>query len=454
MLSTTLLSTTLNLARSSVSLILLVTVSVLLLGGCASTKKRFEKGVKLEEKGQYRQAVNYYLQVLQKEPEYPEAKDRLLDVATKVVQEDWATANDYDAAGQSLSAYERYRSIDNLIASCQSVGVFVAEPGDLVDRLERSEEEAFNELLLRAEHSANEGKFDRAIDEYARARNWPNVTPEREYEIDEAVARVHLAWARSEFDREKYGAAFDHAAATIEIVGIDHQLGLVAEELQANALAEGTRLVAFLALGATDEVARSAPRLFQDDLNDVMLYDFWSQPPPFIATADPIVVRRELRRVAGRGTRILTRTDAIEIGRAVDVDYVLAGEITRFDVADKKVKETTRSVKTRGRNAQDTTYVLRKYTQEQSVKVAYRIYDIRRRNQMDQGSVSSKQSQEMERGLYAGDYNDLDLSGSEFALFDPQELQLQEQALHERLSDDLARKLADEVYSRILNGLR
>lgn len=434
--------------------LLIVLISLAFVSGCVSTKKRYEKGVKLEEQGNYRQAVSYYLAVLSKEPGYEDAKERLRSAATKVVDEDWATAKDYDAAGQSLSAYERYRAIEQLISQCEAVDVFIDSPDGLADSIDSAEEDAFAELLLRAERSADEGKYARSIDEYARARQWPNITPDRERTIDESVAGVQLAWGRNEFDREKFGAAFDHAAETIAIVGIDHQLGQLAAQLQESALSEGTRLVAFVALASTDEVSRSAPRLFEDDLNDVLLYDFWAAPPPFIATADPIVVRRELRRVSGRGNHVLSRGDAIEIGRSVDADYVFAGEISRYVVEDKKVKEDTKRARTRGRNPQDTTYVLRRFTQEKEVRVSYRIYDVRRRNVLDQGNVSTKQSHEVERGVYRGDYQDLDLTGREYAYFDPQEFELQDQALDERIADELAQKLSNQVFDRILRGLR
>ncbi len=436
------------------SQILLVFLAFVLVAGCASTKKRFAKGVKLEEKGEYREAANYYIQVLEKDPDWEDARERLLFVATNVVEQDWKNAQSYDDVGQSLSAFERYRSVERMIARCENVAVFVPEPVGLADKIAAAEEEAFNELMLRAENSMNEGKYSSAINEYSRARGWSNITREREEAIDIAVARVHLAWGRSEFDREKYGSAFDHADDAIAIVGVDHELGELAVRMQDEAIAEGTRLVAFLSLGTTDEVSRTAPRLFQDDFNDVMLYDFWSQPPPFIATADPILVRRELRRVAGRGTRVLSRGDAIEIGRAVDADFVVAGEITKYDVEDKRSKDETKRVKTRGRNSVDTTYVLRKFTQEKDVKVAYRIYDVRRRTQVNQGSVSAKKSHKLERGIYAGDFSDLDLSGRAYAYFDPEEHELQDQALDEQLADELARKLSDEVYGRILKGLR
>jgi hypothetical protein len=307
--------------------------------------------------------------------------------------------------------------------------------------------------MLGAEQAVEEAQWARALDLYGRARSWTDVGRDQVTEIDDAVARVHLSWAQAEFGVGRYRSAFDHAAAGMAVVGPEHEVSREAMDLQQRALDEGSMVVAYLPMGRTDEVYRSSSQLFADDLNDVLLYDHWTASVPFIIPADPIVVRREIRRIAGRGARVISRADAIELGRALDVDFVVVGEMTEYKQTERGVKKTTHDVKTRGRNAKDTTFVTRRFTLEREAKAAYRIYNVRTRSTVDQGRADAKASLLVERGEYDGDYRDLDLSGPELAYFDPDELAAQDETIDSQLVDELARQLAEHIFGRLIRQI-
>ncbi|MCH8963017.1 MAG: hypothetical protein IH820_17320, partial [Bacteroidetes bacterium] len=262
-----------------------------------------------------------------------------------------------------------------------------------------------------------------------------------------------LQWAEYDFDREYYRAGFDRAQHAIDLLGPGHPLAERALAFQEDALASGTRFVAFLPFWRTEDVDRHAPRNVVPDLNDVLLYEHWSAPLLFIAAADPVQLRRELRRLRYDRT-IITRRQAAEIGRVADADYVIVGEWTVFERQERNLKEKTRKARMKGRRATtggstDTTYVEQSFRLEFEAEVAFRIIDPRTRREVDHGTARAEVSGRVTRGVFAGDYRDLDLSGSELSLFEDDE-RLAEEELGDELVDTLAARLAERVYDRLL----
>ncbi|MDX1430233.1 MAG: hypothetical protein R3282_08095, partial [Rhodothermales bacterium] len=110
--------------------------------------------------------------------------------------------------------------------------------------------------------------------------------------------------------------------------------------------------------------------------------------------------------------------------------------------------------RTRGRGALDTTYVLNTVEVDYSTRANVRIYHVQTGNKLYEGTVDSGVKDRYRRGDYAGDYRHLDLSGSELAYFDPEELRQQTDRIEEALADDLARKIAERVYSRTTSWIQ
>lgn len=430
-------------------LLLLALIPTVMLG-CVSTEKRFRQGVELENEGRLLEASERYIRVLQDEPDFEEARIRLGEIGPVIVQRYMDNAASSSAAGRFIEAHDQYAAVENFLRRTSAVGVVVPRPDRLDEFRATADSRAFDQLLTVAAGAAAAGDFARAIDSYARARGWPSVTPEQSRSIDEEIARVEFQWSQVLYNDGHYRQAFEHAASGMELVepgsGLYDQLA----DLQDRAVRDGSVIVAFLPFGETDEVMRETSSIFTDDLNDVMLYQHWSVPPLFVVPADPVVVRREMRRISGRSARIVSRDDAIDIGRALDVDFVVAGELNRYEEDEGRVRERTYNARTRGRNAQDTSYVVRSYTIERTGRAAYRIYDVRRRSTLDRGSADASSSLAVERGEYAGDYNDLDLDGNQLILFDPSEIERQNEILDEALADELAAELADRIMNQIL----
>ena len=82
-----------------------------------------------------------------------------------------------------------------------------------------------------------------------------------------------------------------------------------------------------------------------------------------------------------------------------------------------------------------------------------RIYDVRSGRELYSGFVDASAKDRLERGSYAGDYRDLDLSGRELTYFDSEERRAQEDRLEEAMADKLAAKIAERVYSQMMNWI-
>ena len=151
---------------------------------------------------------------------------------------------------------------------------------------------------------------------------------------------------------------------------------------------------------------------------------------------------------------VITRREAAEIGRVAEADYVVVGEWTVFERQERNIKEKTRKARMKGRRATtggttDTTYVEQSFRLEFEAEVAFRIIDPHTRSEVDHGTARVEVSGRALRGVFAGDYRDLDLSGSELVLFED-DLRLAEEDLADELVDTLAVRLAERVYDRLL----
>ncbi len=432
----------------------LVIVAILLTtAGCASTAKRFEKANKLEEERRYAEACDLYIKILQKDRDYVEASDRLRIAGPFVIDDYQDESVQYERSSDYLRAVESLNSMEAFARRSQDVGVVLELPEGYTERRRDLSESAVRELVLEAERFLADGNYDAALQAYEEAQTLPSVSDNEYEEFEEAKARIFVRWSRDEIDAGHYRAAFERAANAIELAGIESPLGIEAVEIQDLALYEGTRNVVFLPFRQTEEVSRNAPRFLLEDLNDRLTLDYWSDPPPFIAYADPTEVRRVVRRMVSSSSRVIDRSEAIAIGRDMDADFVISGEIVEYRGEEKRVRERTRKARTKGRNPQDTTYIFKTYTLELNAEMDYRVFDVRSRKSLYNGSAKEKVSRKLERGAYNGDYRDLDLSSRDRDLFDELELDEQIQEMEEELSDKLAEKIADKAFDRLISEI-
>ncbi len=425
---------------------------LLILAGCASTQKRYDKAQDLEVQGRYAEAAEYYIKVLKKEAEWEGASERLREAGNHAVAffldeaEAARLEGNYDVALRALD------HLDKLRAGAAGVGVTLDVPGDYAAYRQELAEMAVEALLRRAERAEQAGHWREALDAYERAARYTD-DPDRLAEFARLQANVLLQWAEYDFDHEYYRAGFDRAQHALDLLGPGHPLAERALALQEATLEAGTRFVAFLPFWRTEDVDRQAPRNLVPDLNDVLTYEHWSAPLLFIAAADPVQLRRELRRLRYDRT-IITRRQAAEIGRVADADYVVVGEWTVFERQERNLKEKTRKARMKGRRATtggstDTTYIEQSFRLEFEAELTFRIIDPHTRREVDHGTARAEVSGRVTRGVFAGDYRDLDLSGSELSLFEDDE-RLAEDELGDELVDTLAARLAERVYDRLL----
>ncbi len=429
------------------------TVFLTSLGGCVSTKKRFERGVKAEQEGRYEEAAGYYIQVLQKEPDWEEARDGLRRTGAIVIENHLAEADRFERDGRFVESADMLDRTNRFVMRANAVGAGLSLPDDFQARRERMADRAVEMLLRDADRARAEGRWSQALALYDQALSRGRLSETEVSEVRESRALALAGWADHLLRGGRYKLSFDKAQQALDLVGMEHPLTNRLTELQAAALEAGTAFVAMLPVAAKEEVRRHSGSLFLTDLNDILVYDYWAVPPPFILVADPVEVRRELRARLGRSGRIITRSEAADVGRAMDADWVFTADLVRFDRVEREKDRDRIRANTRGRSPLDTTYVLRKVNISYHTRADIRIYDVRTGRELYSGPVDASADEDFERGEYAGDYRDLDLSGRELSYFDPEEIRAQEDHLEEMMADRLAAKLAERVYSRMVGWI-
>ncbi|NNE45096.1 MAG: hypothetical protein HKN37_00390 [Rhodothermales bacterium] len=435
--------------------VILAAAIILIVGvaGCVSTQKRFDRGVKAEQAGHYEEAAGHYIQVLQKEPDWEEALVGLRRTGAIVIENLLGEASRLEDAERYVESANMLDRISAFHARANSVRADLQLPPDFRNRRDRMEDRAVRKLLSEADRARLDGHWAKSLGLYDQALQRGRLTAAEVAEVRESRVLVLAGWSEQALRERYYRIAFDKAQQALDLVGVEHTLSQRFSRVQASALEEGSRFVAMLPVAATEDVRRRTGTLFLSDLNDILAYDHWATPPPFVLVADPVEVRREIRSMLGRSGRVVTKGEAVAVGRAMDADWVFVADLVRFD-RDQRERDRDRvNVKTRGRSPLDTSYVLRKVRVLYYTRVEVRIYDVRSGRELYDGRVDASAEDGFERGEYAGDYRDLDLSGRELSYFDSEEIRLQEDALEEAMADQLAAKVAERVYSTMLRWI-
>jgi len=426
-----------------------VLVLSIILSGCVSTQERYEKGVKYEDEGRYARAVEEYGKVLRKEPGWEEARSHLLDAGTHAVADRLANAHEAEAAGDYEAAVHALDDVERLRSIAAGVDVILPVPDDYTAYRQSLRDSAALSVIAQGRRAESAGEWPDALRLYTRAQERYPLSPAQTAEVNRRRADVHLAWGREELDRNRNRAAFEHAEQALKYDGVDAR---AAHDLQSEAQAQGTRHIAFIPFWRTDGWHRAAPPALRPELNDLLTYEHWSEPPLFIATANPADVHREIRyRHFGR--LALDRHQATDVGRALDADFVVTGEMVSFSRAEKHLREDTRKARTRGRNALDTTYVVERFDLHLQAAIEYRVIDVQTGRIVSEQTVHAEVSDRFERGRYSGKYTDLDLTRSVRRLFEPDERADAEHMLMDTLADELADRLSGRIYDRLLSRI-
>lgn len=430
----------------------------LLWAGCVTTTDRYRRAQELTAEGQYVEAARSYVEVLEADADWTEARDELRAVGQRAIDNLQVEAETLEADGRYEQAVDALRTLDDLREEVAAVDVELTVPDDYAAYradLFRTTADALVEEGTRAEEV---GDWPAAADAYERAREYVQ-SDERATLLREAQAQVLLQWSEDALAQNHYRTAYERADRISGILAETHPLREDVAALQSTAVERGTRAVAFLPLWRTNRAAENMSRYFLRDFNDVLQLDQWAAAPRFIAPVDPIAARRTLRRM-GADRTVLPRSVAAKVGQELGADLVLTGALVRYERVADNIRERERETRIRVRGAtgqgpqwRDTTYVVQTFDLELEAEVEYRLIEARTGQSVSRGSVWDRASDEMQRGRFPGDYRQLDLSGSEVSLFNESDLRLSEREVEDRLMDRLGETLANEVFSRVLHRI-
>jgi len=178
-------------------------------------------------------------------------------------------------------------------------------------------------------------------------------------------------------------------------------------------------------------------------LSDILELEHWRAPPPFVAVADPIVVRQLTRRYTPPGAPLRPR----RILEEVRADYGVLIEIVNLTRSEQNVRERVRTAQTEGGGTQR--YTHQEGTQRYEIQVRVIIVDPSGR-EVENFASGDNESGPFERGVYDGDLRDLNLSRSERMLFDEVQQAQVRAAIEDRLIAQLAERIAGQVFERVL----
>ena len=442
-------------------LLLLFLTLPLLAAGCVSTQKRYEKGIGLEAQGRYAEAARYYVKVLEKEPDWSDARERLEAVGGRAIDRFLEEAEAAEEEGRYEAADDALRRLDRLRTDAEAVRVPLPMPSGYAAYRTSVTDAALADVRRRAEEAEREGDWAEALEAYERA--------ERRYAMPEAQAAalvrrradVLVRWAEQELERERYRAAFDRAQQALDLAGPESPEAQMARRLQEEAVAAGTRYVAWLPVAVASSVADSGSADLLQDLDGLLPDTYEEQASPFLAQTDPFRLRRALHR-AGFDGRPLPPRQAAAIGRELGADLVVSVELVAFEREETVESEWTRPARfhvqgrgpTSGRRlASDTTYTEQRVDVALDAEIAYRIVDVRTRRVVGEGNAEADVEGALRRGRFDGDWRRLDLSDAERDLFREEAWREGLADVEIELADELVRRLADDLYESLLERI-
>jgi tetratricopeptide (TPR) repeat protein len=418
----------------------------LVFAGCGSAGKSLERGIEAENEGQYAEAARHYISALRRDRNLEAARERLVDTGNRAVSQYLRDAERDGDAGRHIEAGDAYVAIDRLVADAADVGIDLDLPSGYESDRETAMEAALAQMMDLAIDAENAGRFDAALEEYDRIEDRFEPDARQAEVIRRSRYRVLIKWGEAELAEGRFRSALDKAEHALDVIGGPEADGAdAALRLQVEAIDLGTLYVAIVPLWKTDDVGEDLPVAILDDLNDLLQLDYWSAPPPFIALADPALVRRTARRL-DYNRSVLSRRDAADLARELSADIIVFGEVDEFSTYESDIKEKVRSVKTK--DGVDTTFVEVSGRIRYELELSYRIVSDRG-DLIDDGEVEDRESGKFKRGEYDGDYRDLDLSRSQRKLFDIERYIDVERDVEEDLLTRIAKRYSKHVFDRL-----
>jgi hypothetical protein len=424
---------------------------VLAAAGCASAGDRLAEGIELQGEGRYMEAAYRYADAVDKDDELVEARERFVAAADTAVMIAMGAAEDLAAAGDPVPAAEAFRRIDALFARGREVGVRLSPPQEYGELRREAFDGAISGLMRYASELARDGEMRDARRALVRARNDFAASAGQRDESVTAEIDLLLAWAEYDLGDRYYRAAFGHAGEAVELRSPPARAVVRrADDIRNEALDLGTVRIAVLPITSRADVRDAVGTLYQDELSDDLELDYWRDPPPFVAVADPVMVRREARDAAS-GSRPLNARQVSRVLDEVGSELGALIEVTYATLSTQNVRSEQR--RSRNRNGELVPWTLERGRYVIEVHAEVIIVD-RDGDDMERFVRSGREGGGFERGVYDGTASELQLSRNEARYFDPDVLEEQRAEVRQSAVHELAESVAERLFSEVVGRVR
>lgn len=422
--------------------------------GCVSAEDRLEEGVQLQNRGQYMQAVYLYADAVERDGSLGEARERLVAAADTAMGMALSDADRLEARGEPVQAASRYQDIDRMLARVRSVGERLSPHAGYEEERRALFDRAIEWRMRYGYEARDAGRWAEARRAFIDARS--DFAPSRsqtETSLD-AETDLLLSWAEIELEDGRPRTAFELADQAMQVrPSTARDVVLAARDVQGVALERGTVVVAVPPVVASGGVRDYLGPEFEIALDEDLVLDHWTNPPPFVRMADHTAMRRELRGLL----RGVPQTPLL-VGRVLQLvggDMAAMVELTDIEVVEEDVERTTRPSRLRdgstgpSREPRPTQYDVVEGTLAYRLMADVVLVDHDGR-EVTRFRAEGRAGGPFRRGDFDGNHERLELSEEEAALFDPRILGEQTARIESALMEEVAVAIAAGTYDTVL----
>ena len=429
----------------------LLLLTAAFLTACASAGDRLNEGMQLQSEGRYMEAAYRYASAVDKDGTLEEARERLNIVADSALRRTMDSAANLGGGGDPIAAADAFRGGDRLLRRIRQVGARFSPPAGYDARRRESFDWAIETLMSYGELQRDRDRFADARRAFIRARtDFEATRAQREASFD-AEADLLLRMADAALSDGRNRRAYGYAGEVLELAN-DAPRSTVARvgRIQETALQRGTVQLAVLPITTVAAVRESGGGELAIRLSDDLELDYWRAPPPFVAVADPVLIRRAARD-ASRGSNRLSVRDVERVLSSVSADLGALIEFTFVQIQESNVETELRSARTNRGDMVSYSIVKGRVTYQAMVQVILVDAD---GDELTDFNVSARETGRFERGAYRGYPAELDLGRNEARLFDADVIAGRLAAIEQEMLTELAANVAHRVFDRVLSRVR